>query len=368
MKILIVRAFPSLIDLKKNCYNQQEVGLAAAFLSLGHEAGIVYYGGDSHRDETHSTEYGDIRIYYRKARVLLKRIALFEDFSDLKEAYDLIISNEYDQVETVKTLKKYAQKTLIYHGPYYAAFNKRYNLANKIFDLLFLRTIRRIHPRIMTKSVLAKEFVESKGLEVLTDVGVGLDAGQMLSAAGAEARVDIDFEADKRYLLYIGRLEPRRNTLFLLEVLEKLVREDDRYRLILVGAGNADYVAQVDQAIAQKNLEGYILRRERLAQTQLPYLYRNSHMFLLPTEYEIWGMVLMEALFFGCPVLTTRNGGSAALIQSGVNGAVSELDVDKWTEQIREMCYDRKALQQYNDAVLAEKCDWVKIAQRMLEV
>ena len=116
MRVLIVRAFPSIVDLRKNCYNHQEIGLATAFLSLGHEAGIVYYGGNNSRDMKYATSNGEIKIYYRKAKVLLERIAFFEDFSDLKEQYDLIISNECDQIETVKTLNRYAEKTVIHRS------------------------------------------------------------------------------------------------------------------------------------------------------------------------------------------------------------------------------------------------------------
>ena len=85
MKILIVRAYPSFVDLSENTYNQQEIGLAKAFLKIGHEAGIVYYGGKEHLNQIYKTAYGTIDIYYRKARVLLRRISLFEDFSDLKK-------------------------------------------------------------------------------------------------------------------------------------------------------------------------------------------------------------------------------------------------------------------------------------------
>ena len=80
MKVLIVRAFPNVIDLKKNCYNHQEVGLASAFLELGHEAGIVYYGGSRSWDDVYHTIHGDIHIFYRKAKVLLKEGYFFLGF------------------------------------------------------------------------------------------------------------------------------------------------------------------------------------------------------------------------------------------------------------------------------------------------
>lgn len=367
MKILIVRAYPSLVDLKNNTYNQQEIGLASGFRSLGHEAGIMYYGGSNSRDDVFETQAGTIRIYYRKARVLLSRIAFYEDLSDLKERYDLIISNDYDQVETVRTVRGYAHKTIIYHGPYYDPVNKRYNLANRIFDLLFLGQIRKKQPPVVTKSALAKAFLEQKGLRVISDVGVGLDGTQLAGAGETENPLEYDFDRERIHLLYIGRIEPRRNTLFLLELLERLVREDPRYVLVMVGKGDEAYLEKVKCRIQERNLESNVVWTERLPQKQLPYLYRNCDFFLLPTNYEIWGMVLMEAMRFNLPVLTTYNGGSSSLITDGVNGRILELELSGWEDAVKNSRFAPEKLAEYNETILSEKCDWTNIARRILE-
>ena len=368
MRVLIVRAFPSIVDLRKNCYNHQEIGLATAFLSLGHEAGIVYYGGNNSRDMKYATSNGEIKIYYRKAKVLLERIAFFEDFSDLKEQYDLIISNECDQIETVKTLNRYAEKTVIYHGPYYSPFNKRYNLANRTFDFFFAKQMQKKNPCIVTKSRLAKTYLEEKGFRVAADVGVGINNEQLLAKVDSSNPVEGRLQKGNIHLLYVGRLEPRRNTLFLLDVLEQLVRIDSRYRLVMVGTGDKKYVSKVFSAISEKKLGDYIIYEESLAQNQLPYLYQNCDLFLLPTEYEIWGMVLMEAMRFNLPVITTYNGGSSTLINDGVNGAVLTVNVDIWVNKILKEKFDNAGLSAVNESILQEKCDWKTIAERIIEI
>ena len=367
MKVLIVRAFPSIVDLSKNCYNHQEIGLATAFLSLGHEAGIVYYGGDDSRDIKYATSCGTINIYYRKAKVLLKRIAFFENFSDLKEEYDLIIANECDQIETVKTLNRYAEKTVIYHGPYYSPFNKRYNFANMIFDFLFARKMQKKNPCIVTKSKLAKIYLENKGFTVAADVGVGINNEQLLSNSDGTNPMEGRLQEGNIHLLYVGRLEPRRNTLFLLDVLEKLVKVDSRYRLVMIGTGDQKYVNKVFDAVSKKQLGDYIIYEESMPQNQLPYLYKNCDLFLLPTEYEIWGMVLMEAMRFDLPVITTYNGGSSSLIATGMNGYIMDIDVQQWVHTILEYELDMGNLQHYNEYVLSDRCDWIQIAEKMIE-
>lgn len=369
MNILIIRAYPSIIDLKSNSYNQQEIGLATAFLVKGHQVGIVYFGGDKHSDETYELINGEmIQIYYRKARVVLSKIALYEKFDDLKESYDLLILNEYDQFETAKTLKKYPGKCIIYHGPYYDAFNKRYNMYNKAYDVMFLRTIKKANPIIFTKSKLAKEFLSDKGLEVCDYLGVGLDVTQLNKAVEQENPMKNDINKNNINLLYIGRLEERRNTIFMLECFREIIHKNDNYRLIIVGNGTDEYKEQVSKYIDKNGLGDYVTIKYKLEQKYLSFLYENSDIFLLPTSYEIWGMVLMEAMLYNCPVVTTFNGGSSSLIEDGVNGKiVDELDVEKWVKAITSENYDEDRLSKYNAKMIKEKCSWGSIADRMLE-
>lgn len=367
MKILIIRSYPSIIDLKSNSYNQQEIGLASAFLSKGHDAGIVYFGGDKHSDEVYETQYGTIKIYYRKAKVVLSKIALYEDFDDLKDAYDLLILNEYDQFETAKTLKKYKGKCIVYHGPYYATFNKRYNMYNKMYDLMYLNIVKKSNPIIFTKSKLAMEYLSDKGLKVTDYLGVGLDVTQLRKTEELENPLKESIDGNNTNILYIGRLEERRNTMFMLECFRELVQRNDKYRLVIVGNGEEEYKQKVLSYIQENQLSNYVLIKNKLEQKYLSFLYENCDIFLLPTSYEIWGMVLMEAMLYHCPVITTFNGGSSSLIKDGVNGKIiDELDVEKWVDAIISTEFDMDKLTEYNTRVIKEKCDWSSIADRML--
>ena len=368
MKILIIRSYPSLVNLKSNSYNQQEIGLASAFLAQGHEVGIVYFGGDNHSDEKYQSANGIINVYYRKAKVILGKIALYEDFDDLKDRYELLVLNEYDQFETAKTLKKYAKKCIIYHGPYFAEFNKRYNMYNKLYDILYKKRIKKSAPIIFTKSKLAMEFLTQKGLKVTDFLGVGLDTNQLKQTVESVNPFEQSFNKENKYLLYVGRLEERRNTIFLLKCLKKLTDISDNYRLVVVGDGSEEYKRQVFEYIQENQLSDYVVYKERLEQKQLPYVYKHSDMFLLPTSYEIWGMVLMEAMLYNIPVITTYNGGSSSLIENDINGKIiDEFDIQKWVESILKADYDIKKLSDFNKHIIEQKCDWKYIAERMIK-
>lgn len=59
-----------------------------------------------------------------------------------------------------------------------------------------------------------------------------------------------------------------------------------------------------------------------MEQKYLSGVYNLADFFLLPTEYEIFGMVLLEAMYYKTVVLTTDNGGSSTLIDNGRNGYI----------------------------------------------
>ena len=93
-------------------------------------------------------------------------------------------------------------------------------------------------------------------------------------------------------------------------------------------------------------------------------MYKQADFFLLPTEYEIFGMVLLEAMYYGNVVLTTRNGGSSTLIQNSTNGFVFDTkDAKQWANAILNLSAEKKAnIQQNAHEKIADSFTWDKLA------
>ena len=72
-----------------------------------------------------------------------------------------------------------------------------------------------------------------------------------------------------------------------------------------------------------------------MKQSDLKYFYQISDVFLLPTKYEIFGMVLLEALYFHVPVVTTNNGGSDFLIED--DNYKLAFNVEEWYLSIKKI-------------------------------
>ncbi len=335
MRILIIHNYPSVIEVRNSAYNSQEVGLARAMVRRGHTCDLLLWG---EKDETLTIPLekgGKITVYYRTGKDI-SRNALFYDISDLVERYDVLQPCEYSQILSWQLAKKYPQKTVIFHGPYYPAFNRRYNIFCHLFDIFCLKSYKKLNTPFITKSHLAQRSLNAKGLFHVKTIGVGIDLEALSQTNETTPRFieEIERRPDIINLLYIGRFEPRKNTLFLYEVAHRLKEKGEKIRLILVGKGDAGYVDKCEKKAHALGLEGDIIRVERLEQKFLSKLYEKCDFFLLPTLYEIFGMVLLEAMYYRLCCLTTENGGSDMLVRQGENGFVLPLEADKWAETI----------------------------------
>ena len=136
-------------------------------------------------------------------------------------------------------------------------------------------------------------------------------------------------------LLYVGEFMPRRHLKFMGDIIAELKKRGRECKLIMIGKSNTDYGKGVKEYFENNNLNDNVYYVDRIEQRYLSRVYKACTAFLFPSTYEIFGMVLMEAMYFGLPVISCENGGSTMLIKNGINGFVeNELNSKKWAEKI----------------------------------
>ena len=325
MKVLIVRNSPTIVNL--NNYNNQEMGLAKALTKKGNKVGIVFYTDKEYSEEIKN----DITIYYLPAKKLLNYGIYDDRIYKICEKYDVIQTSEYNQIMSYRLVKRYPQKTVIYHGPYY---RKKLStiINNIIFYIFYLRKYRKLNPRILTKSILAEKFVRSKGFNNVITVGVGLDNSKF-SNKKQNSEFNGYYKKENINLLSIATIEKRKNTLFLLKVLNKLVKIDDKYFLFLIGKTNEQkYKEKCLDYIKKNKLDNNVAFINNVNQDELSDIYTKTSILLLPSNYEIFGMVLLEALYFKTPILSSLNGGSSYLLNE--DNIAFEFNSDEWVKKI----------------------------------
>lgn len=374
MKILIIKNFPGEIIFKRITYNIQEIGLAVALRKKGYECDVMCVSDDGTYHEQHvEIEGQSLTIYSMRAFVKFKN-AWLKDADEIISRYDIIQACEYNQMYTWHLAKKYKNKMVCYHGPYYCDFNHNYNRMARLFDILFVGRYRKLNTPFITKSRLAEEYLRNRGIMNVTAIGVGLSPMLLESVADVvmpKLKAIEDVQGLK--LLYIGAIEPRRNALYLLDLLKKLKDDGLVVTLVLIGKyKDADYQTQFETTIKEYDLKDSIFYIPQVEQKYLGYVYNHCDIFLLPTIYDIYGMVLLEAMYFGIPTLTTVNGGSNMMIKDGENGFVFEdFYLKTWTECVKKLASNKKKSEiigkKAHDTIV-NGFTWDKLADIFIEV
>ena len=131
--------------------------------------------------------------------------------------------------------------------------------------------------------------------------------------AVVEARKTLGWPPDKKILLTVRRLEARMGLGNLLEALAELVRDERDLHLYIVGQGSLR--AYLEEKVRDLRLEAAVTFAGLVAEDSLPLCYQAADVFVLPTqELEGFGLVTVEALACGCPVVGTRVGATPEIL------------------------------------------------------
>ncbi|WP_434479960.1 glycosyltransferase family 4 protein [Gemmatimonas sp.] len=136
--------------------------------------------------------------------------------------------------------------------------------------------------------------------------------------------------------LYVGRLAPEKNLELLLKAFAKVSRSrPGRVRLLIVGAGPCEAALRA-RAPDGVSLLGALDRRN-----DLPSLYASAEAFLFASTTETLGLVTLEAMASGLPVIAVPVGGVGDYLQDGRNGlAFDANDVDGCAAAMIRLCDD----------------------------
>lgn len=236
-------------------------------------------------------------------------------------------------------------------GPDIPGFERRYGL---LYPLL-TPVIRAIW--LHAKTVIAKCEGEADMIRAvdkrpkITLIPNGVDVSAFLPA-------EIPLEGPFR-LLCVARLIERKGQHYLIEALKRLVDENLDVTLDLVGTGDAE-PANRQQAgelgLAERvRFIGYVPREE------IARRYAAAHAFVLPSYNEGMSVATLEAMAAGLPLVVTRTGGAAELVEEGENGWIVDwADVEALAAHLRWLVLDRELARRLGAASRrrAEQFSW----------
>jgi len=141
------------------------------------------------------------------------------------------------------------------------------------------------------------------------------------------ARRQLGFRSDDRIILYVGRYTPIKGIDRLLTAFLNLTHLTHltHLRLVLVGGDgeHSPMFKELQSKAKTLDIENRLIFAGRVEQKILPEYYSAADVLAVPSYYESFGLVALEALACGTPVVTTPVGAMENIVQDGVTGYVS---------------------------------------------
>ena len=128
-------------------------------------------------------------------------------------------------------------------------------------------------------------------------------------------------------VVYLGRLEHRKGTLELLEAIPRVLHAVPEARFVLIGADRAHCPGGRTHAEYLEREFPPEVRRQitlagRLPQAEVDHWLQTADLFVAPSRYESFGLIFIEAMRWGTPVVGTTAGGIPEIVEDGKSGVL----------------------------------------------
>src|SRR3954471_1094805 len=213
---------------------------------------------------------------------------------------------------------------------------------------------------------------------VVVPGGVNLDMFAPGDRQAARRRLGLGPEAT---LLFVGRIQRLKGIDILIRAAAELQEDVGRLRVLVVGgtgdstgrqpSEEARELARLRAEVDELGLNAVVQFVGGVEQTQLAEYYRAADVTVMPSTYESFGLVAVESLACGTPVVASRVGGLATIVRDGENGAlVPWRDPQLFADRIRPILTDPSYAAKLQRGALetAATYSWDGVAERTVAV
>ncbi len=213
-------------------------------------------------------------------------------------------------------------------------------------------------------------------LHILREYGVtspaeviptGIEPASFMLGDREAFRNKYDIPQDQPVLLFVGRVAHEKNIGFLLKVVEQVRQQIPNILFVIAGEGpaKASLEEEVVQIGIQKQVKfiGYLDRN-----TELNSCYRSADIFVFSSRTETQGLVLLEAMAQGVPVVSTAEMGTKDVLRDGLGVWVAKEELHEFSQTVVRLLGDAEALQRLSETGREYAHGWSasKQAERMV--
>ncbi|MEN6482953.1 MAG: glycosyltransferase, partial [Anaerolineaceae bacterium] len=210
----------------------------------------------------------------------------------------------------------------------------------------------------------------------------GVNTSRFYPIAKDEAKSAINIPIDQQMILFVGRIEPLKGLDVLLKALA-ILKDSGLFSFcphyLAVIGGDTDIsepemnveMAHLQDLRKELCLEDLVVFLGKRSQDTLPYYYSAAEVVVMPSHYESFGMVALEAMACGTPVIASQVGGLAYLIQDNVTGfVVPDDEPEGLANKISMLLQDKNLREKFGrqGAEYAKDYSWENIADKVIDI
>ena len=300
--------------------------------------------------------------------------------SMLEKDFDLFHAHSYGyfHVNTTAFIKHIKDKPFVltphYHPEWSMWGGKKRKFIRKFYDSIFAQRVIDSTDRIIGVSqneidLLSKRLnVPSEKVRIIPN---GIDPEKFTPIPDGEIFKE-KFNLDGKIVLYTGRLASNKGLLNLVEVIPKVLEKNPSTTFVLIGEDEGmkkEIELRANELDVEDNLKiiGYIDDYDLFKSA-----YSAADVYTLPSEYEAFGIVLLEAMMCKTPCVATEVGGIPEVIKDEETGFLVEYGDNKnFAEAINKLLKDKRLREKMGKKgrkKVLDKFTWEKVANRVNEV
>lgn len=308
---------------KTGFYNAQEIGLAKE-LALQIEKVSIYklVSFDNEKQTEKIKGYSNITVHLIPARN--SGINGMVDTRELDSSLNAMIHFS-DTQYSVPKVYHWCVKNSIHYIPYIGVVesNSPIKVKQVITNFIFKRNIKVYRKcACCAKTPAVQNRLSSLGVKKVVLAPVGLDSSLLKSDYEKysinELKHKYGYQNTDKILLFIGRLIDEKQPLRMIEIFSDIVNGDKCYKLLMIGTGRLKdaVVKKVNDLKLNENVQLF----EKIPNKNVWELYRMADSYINLNQHEIFGMAILEAMYYGCKVIAWKAPGPDLVIENGISG------------------------------------------------
>lgn len=355
---------------RKGFYNSQEIGLGKALSKKDFDVSIIKFlkKEDGTKDEKQEINPNLRIIYHYSAHI---GVHAYLDTRVLDPSWDAIIVFSDNQL-CVPKLSGWCKRHKVRFLPYVGIVHSfgDTTLKRMIMDKLFSLGTGSVYKKstVMVKNKYVQSELKMKGVDNTILAPVGLDYS-ILHCCDMEdknfIRKQMGFKEEDKIVLYVGILTNEKNPLGALNVIKKLHEEDTNYKMILIGKGYLK--PKVEQYIDNNSMHDYVKYVEEVPNSSIWKFYYCADIYINLWEQEIFGMAVLEALYYKNFVVAIKAPGPNTILQYMVGCKLCN-SCSEVIEEINKISIKDSAMLEQNLEMLDMHFNWDNVSKKFEKV